>query len=106
MKNKIPYTSGGGTKPYDTPFNIRFKKDLDKYGIKKGDENKAYIVKMVKLDGIMIYPPYGLKEFYINAKSEDDVIDMIEFVDMPEYNQPDNLLPPAIESGTDVILPY
>ncbi len=46
MKNKIPYTSGGGTKPYDTPFNIRFKKDLDKYGIKKGDENPHLNMKL------------------------------------------------------------
>ena len=103
--NKIPYTGGGGSAPHGKPFRIKFKKDIPNHDIKKGDENEAYILRMVKLNGIMIYPPYGKPHYYIAAKSEDEVLDMLEFLDMPEYNTQSSS-PPPVEPGDEVILPY
>lgn len=102
MKSKIPYTGGGGTGPHTNPFKVVFKKDIPKHNIKAGDESEAFIQRMVKLDGIMIYPPYGKPHFYICASSEDEVLDTFEFPDMPEYNS----TPPPVEPGTEVELPY
>ena len=101
--SKIPYTDGGGTKPYGKPFNIKFLQDVPKQGVVSGEETQTYIMKMAKHDAIMLYPPYGKKDFYIVCKTEDEVLNLIEFLDMPEYNK--NSEPP-IEPSTEVVLPY
>lgn len=102
MNRKIPYTGGGGSAPHSSAFRIKFKQDVDRYNIKAGDENEAYILRMVKLDGIMTYPPYGKPDYYLSFKTEEAVLDMFEFLDLPEYNNS----PPPVDPGTDVILPY
>jgi len=106
MHRKIPYTGGGNDRPYTAPFKIKFKKALDKHKIDAGDESLTYIVPMTKNPGIMAFPPYGVKDFYMVFQTEDDLLDMFEFVELTEYNKTPKSVNPPEESGTDVILPY
>jgi hypothetical protein len=103
--NRIPYTEGGNTRPYDPPFAVRFKVMIPKFKISYEEELKTYIIKMAKSDKIMLFPPEGAaKDFYIVVDGEQEVLDMIDFIDLPEYNL--TSWNPPEDSGTDVVLPY
>ncbi len=102
--SNIPYTTGGNTRPYSPPFAIRFKAHLPKFGITSGEEASSYIVKMAKSNKIMLFPPDGQKNFYIVLEGERAVQELIDFIDLPEYNlQSWN---PPVDSGADVEFPY
>ena len=74
-KPKIKYYenfNGGET------MEALFKKPLESYGIKEGDKTSVYIQRMKYIDGIMLYPKFGVPNFYISVKTEDDVFEWFD----------------------------
>jgi len=84
--SEMKYTGGGGTTHHTPAFKVRFKKSFPEFDIEEGEESKVFVVKMSKLIGIMVYTAYGVKHFFKSYKNEEDVLDVIEFLEESNPN--------------------
>ena len=79
--SQVKYTGGGGDNPHTAPFPVRFKQSVPKFEIEEGEESKMFVIKMVKLPGIMVYTPYGVKHYFRTFQTEEEILDEMEFLE-------------------------